>query len=291
MKTIAAILGILFTNIISSSAQSMLKVALTDRTPVTISVDGRYFNKRGETVTVGDLPQGRHYLKIFVANQDRRGNTVERTVYEGRIKTYRGQLTTIVADTYNGTTVTTDDDIQPTAYTQVEQGYNNRNLNNYDQRQNDTSGGNNSGNQNNDDYNAQGSNNQYNNAPAQDSFFTPPLPDGMPLASPVTPEEEEPKAKKATPTTKPDKLKKKVTALKTDTDKFNTLKEELKNQKLTTARVCTIMEWLTFESSKVDFAQWAYPNITDQKNFSKVKDKLPSKSYKTEIDKFIKQHK
>ena len=304
MKKLTAIFILLVTGIIPSIAQSMLKVSLTDRKPITISLDSRYFNKRGESVTVGDLPQGRHYLKISILDQNRQGTNYERTIYEGKIKTYRGQVTNIIYDAYNGTIVATEEDIQPLINQPVDathnaQNYNNRNLNNYDQRDGQHNDNNNTQPDNNNTYNerrednhdntnGQATNNKNSNN-TSDGFVNSPLPPGTPLASPETPE----KATPATPAkaAKLDKLKKKIAAKPTDTDKFNTLKEALKKDKFTTAQVCTIMEWFTFESSKVEFAQWAYPNTTDKVQFNKVKDKLPTKSYRQEIDKFLKDQK
>jgi hypothetical protein len=267
-------------------AQSMLKISLTDRSPITVAVDGRYFNKRGESVTVGDLPMGRHYLKIFVVNQNARGENVQRVVFEGKVKTYRGQLTLFTCDPYNNTTTVSEQDMDAYGTAQADQQrFNNRNLNNYDQRPKDD--------------NVYGEREE--KQPAQPQEDPQPqyergnqLPEGMPVASPEEPEEPAKKATKSakdSKSSKLDKVKKKVAGKKTDTDILNTVKEELKSEQLTTAQVCTVMGWFNFESSKSEFAQWAYTHTSDKKNFEKVKDKLTYKQYKDEIDKTIKNKK
>lgn len=86
-----------------AAAQSMLKVSTRDgNTPINVSVDGRYFNKRGTSVTVGELPFGRHYLKIFTLKYTRRGRGYEDVIFEGDVNTDDGMVTLFVYDPESG---------------------------------------------------------------------------------------------------------------------------------------------------------------------------------------------
>jgi Domain of unknown function (DUF4476) len=68
---------------------------------------------------------------------------------------------------------------------------------------------------------------------------------------------------------------------------MNLLKDELKNDKITTYQVSNIMDWFSFETSKVDFAKWAYNITLDKKYYRDLENKFSYKSYQDDLDKFI----
>ena len=102
MKKLLIFFVALATGITTSFAQSMLKVSMTDRSVINVSVDGRYFNKSGQSVTVGDLPSGKHYIQIFATSEDRRGRARQEIVYDGKVKTSQGLITVFVYDPNSG---------------------------------------------------------------------------------------------------------------------------------------------------------------------------------------------
>ena len=283
MKQIIGLFIVALSGVMPASAQSMLKVSLTDRSPITVSVDGRYFKKTGESVTVGDLPPGRHYLEIFVSTSS--AHTARARVWEGRVKTHNGTLTVFSLNPYNHEAVSDDEEMPDMSRRNEAERYNNHNLNNYDTRDDQPN--------RNADNNMPGNSMTNNNQPAEPVIAdnTPDsLAPGTPLASPVTIDEpvEKPTPKKAV---KSDKLKKLVDAKNTDTDKLETVKNALKNDKLTTTRVMSVMDWFNFENTKVEFAKWAYAKTTDKANFRNVKQKLTLKNYREEMDKFLRDNK
>ncbi len=79
-------------------AQSMLKVSLSDKSPINISVDGRFFNKTGTSITVGDLPPGRHSIRIYAPNENNYSNRMHHAILDDRIKTFVGNITILVYD-------------------------------------------------------------------------------------------------------------------------------------------------------------------------------------------------
>ncbi|WP_161499427.1 DUF4476 domain-containing protein [Flavipsychrobacter stenotrophus] len=289
MKQIVGTLLVLIAGIVPSFAQTMLKISLTDRRPITVSVDGRHFRKSGESVTVNDLPRGRHYVIVYITETLSNGRTGEGIIWEGKVKTYQGQASLCTVDPHTREAAITEMDmnaVQSNLPTDP-QGYNNYNLNNYDSRTDNSAQQPGNAN-NNDTYN----NTLGNNSP--DDNVAPTLPDGTPVASPVTIDEgEDAAAKKATKTTKKattktDKLKTKINVRTTDTEKMTAAKEVLKNESLTTGQVMSLMDCFGFESTKLEFAQWAYAKTTDKANFKQVKQKLAMKNYREEMDKFLK---
>jgi Domain of unknown function (DUF4476) len=241
-------------------AQTMLKVRMADNTPINVSVDGRYFNKTGTSVTVGDLPFGRHYFKIYAKTQTRSGRTYDEVVYQGKIKTYYGRITSIVYDPYTGGLDIQEQDID--------------NFVNEHQAPNAGNG----------QYveNGSTSNNEKSYYPGNNGY----TPAETPAASPAPLD-----AVSSLTDEKINKLKTKVSAKKTDTDKMNLIKAGLKEETLTTAQVGMLMDWLNFESSKVEFAEWAYNFTVDQQSYADLLAKLNFQNYRDELDKFLKAQK
>lgn len=278
------------TGLTPAMAQSMLKVSLTDRRPISVSVDGRHFRKTGESVTVNDLPKGRHYVVVYVTETLRDGRQADGVIWEGTVKTYRGEMSVCLVDPHTREANVTEQDMY---YGPDGQQYNNYNLNNYDNK--------NDGGYNQPD-NATPPGNMYNrdnaaSPPAEntmpDNENLSPVPDGSPVASPVSSYDEDEllgnkKGKTEKGAAKIDRVKKKVNEKGTDTDKLNTAKTALTNSTMTTADVMSLMDCFNFESTKLEFAEWAYDKTSDKNNFKKVKQKLTMKNYKEEMDAFLK---
>jgi len=260
MKKLLIIVLFVSMGITRSQAQSMMKVSMADNSVINVAVDGRYFNKRGTSVTVGDLPPGRHFLQIYAASPNRRGRMFQDIVYEGKVRTAHGFVALVVYDPETRNINIQEQDINtfnanrpPYARHMPQQGEN------YDTYGNNDNGGN-----GNNDYAGNGSYNNNN---------TPPPP-------PVNPG--------TLTTAKIDDLKTKVGAKNTDTEKMNVIKDALKDEQITTAQVGDMMDLFNFESSKVDFAEWAYTITVDKENFTTLENKCAYKNYQDDLDKFIK---
>jgi hypothetical protein len=242
-----------------SEAQSMLRVHLSDNDPITVSVDGRYFNRRGSSVTVGDLPYGNHTLKIFGMTRYYRGHRTLQQIYSGRVRTYQGMITQFEYDPSSGTVRTEDQDIQRDNHSRGS-----AQAETYPERSN--------------------SNPSYTRENTQAA--TEPQearPSSAPVASPV------PAGDLTTLTdAKMSKLKSKADGKSNDTEKLNAIKEGLKNEKLSTYQVSEIMDWLSFENSKVAFAKWAYDKTSDREYYSDLNQKISNQAYQDELTEFIK---
>ncbi len=257
MKKLLILSLLVIAGVTGASAQSMLKVKLANNAQLNVEVDGRYFNKRGTSVTVGDLPPGRHRFTIYSVQQDRRGRGREEAIYSSRITTLPGYVTIVTYDPDSRELVKQEQDI--TTF-----------------QQNMPPAANNGGtySQNNPPQ-VNNNNNDYGN----DSRY---IDGSAPVASPI--------ATGTLTDAKINDLKTKVADKKTDTEKWNALKDGLKNETETTDQIGAMMDWFNFESTKVDFAKWAYPNTVDKQNFSNLDNKLSYKNYVDDLDKFIKDN-
>lgn len=241
----------------SVHAQSQLKIRLADNGRFNVSVNGRYFDRRGTSVTVGDLPPGRHKVKIFRMVYDRWGRSFNNLIYTGWVNTDYKMVTYLTYDPY----------VRAARIREVPFGEGSRrdmpgepdNLYNegYPEQEQDVKS----------------------NVTATDKPTEKPQNDAV--ASPVP-----------AGTLSDDKvqsIKSKVTGKKTDTEKFNLIRSELAGATFTTIQICVLMDCFLFESTKVDFAKWAYKNTADKEFFSDVVGKLSLKESKDEMNRFLKK--
>ena len=250
---------------LQSIAQSMLRVRMADNSRINISVDGRYFGKTGTSITVGELPYGDHHLRIFQYVQNRRGRMFEEPIFTGMVRTYHGMITLFIFDKYTGETDITEQEISAFTFNHPPNGDLNRNKDQYNQSHGTPRV---SEQQNNYQDNAESQNNA-----AQSKPYVSPDRVGS-----LTDE-------------KIKDLKTKVTAKNTDVEKMTLLKEALKNEKLTVTNIAGMFDWFIFESSRVDFAKWAYTNTVDKDYYEELESKLSYKAYVEDLDKFIKDNK
>ncbi len=236
-----------------AAAQSMLKVRLADNSVINIAVDDRYFNKKGTSVTMGDLPPGRHRITIYTVVQTRNGRGHEQVVYSGKIETHNGNVTLFTYDADNQQT-----DIQE------------QDMNSFTQNNPPPNG---PGNYNNAPQPGNNYSDNYNNNRGQ-QFNQP----SRQLVSPTLTD------------VKIDQLKTRVMDKKTDTERMKLMKDALSSEKMTTDQVSAMMDWYNFEDSKVEFAKWTYPNTVDKENFPSLENKLTYKDYVDDLDKFIKEN-
>jgi len=274
IKKIFLLIIVLMTGFFAAQGQSMLRVSLRDHaTQISVSVDGRYFSRRGTSVTVGELPYGRHSLKVYAVGYTRRGRGVEEVIYSGSIKTYNGMISLVVVDPLAGTRSVREVDIDEymASHPMSARGKfmgskpDGKDLQGYGSSS-DNNGG-----------------QPDNNRPAANVANTT---EARPVTSPTS------ASKPGTLTQSRMVLMKKKAAEKTnDTQKMIVLKDELNKEKITTAQVAEVMDWFTFESSKVEFAKWAYTITTDKEYFGSLKDKLAYQNSQEELNTFISEQK
>ena len=264
MNKILAIATALTICSLNSIGQSMLRVRLTDNTPINVSVDNRFFSKRGTAVTVNDLPYGHHKLKIYETRHTRRGREYDDMIFEGTVKTYEGMVTLFVFDPYKRMMDISEQEIAE--FRQFHPGHGD-----YDRvRARRDEGRNGSKFENTDNGRGVVTNDVMTDAP------------GAPVASPITAD-----LLSTVDEVKLNSLKKKTAAKKTDTEKMKELIDGLKNDRVTTTQVGDMMEWLLFESSKLDFVKWAYTITVDKEYYNELGNKFAYKSSQEDLKRFL----
>lgn len=227
-----------------ASAQSQMRITLTDRSPVTVAVDGRYFNRRGTAITVGDLPPGRHSVKIYSIRHDRWGDPYQRIVFQGRVTTEYRMTTHVVYNPYTRMARIRQvaDDLNGSAATS--------------------------------DYA------RYRDGSLEESPTAP--------GSSVTPgAAASPAPMGSLSFSRQEALKKKVDAEKTDTKKLPAAKAGLSGETVSTTQVIAIMDWFLFESTRLEFAKWAYNITVDKRSYGDLSSRFESPSNRQEFDKFV----
>ena len=70
----------------------------------------------------------------------------------------------------------------------------------------------------------------------------------------------------------------------TDTDKLKLMQQSLADNTMQTMQISQMLDWFTFEGSKLEFAQWAFSRTTDRTNYGQLKSKFSFLSSKKAID-------
>ncbi|MBZ0097967.1 MAG: DUF4476 domain-containing protein, partial [Taibaiella sp.] len=76
----------------------------------------------------------------------------------------------------------------------------------------------------------------------------------------------------------------------TDTDKLKLMKSVLEDRTYYSVQVRTMLNWLVFESSRVDFAKWSYERVLDKQDYWKLEDAFTFSSSKDEFNEHIRSH-
>ena len=70
-------------------------------------------------------------------------------------------------------------------------------------------------------------------------------------------------------------------------DKMNLLKTALRYERVTTAQVLLMMDWLSFETDKLELVQWAYERVADPRDYWKVESGFSFSSTKNDFYRFL----
>ena len=83
-------------------------------------------------------------------------------------------------------------------------------------------------------------------------------------------------------------LKARVNDRVTDIEKMKLMKSVLDSRNVNSTQVREMMSWLAFESSRLDFAKWAYSRAVDKQDYWKLEDAFTFSSSKDEFNEYIK---
>lgn len=81
----------------------------------------------------------------------------------------------------------------------------------------------------------------------------------------------------------------KVLGYDVDTKRMKALQKELEGKTFTTSQLKVMMEWLAFESSRLELAKWAYSSVSDTGHYADLEELFTIESSKEELREYIKK--
>ncbi|MBS1615687.1 MAG: DUF4476 domain-containing protein [Bacteroidetes bacterium] len=82
-------------------------------------------------------------------------------------------------------------------------------------------------------------------------------------------------------------LRSRVASCMMDEDKEKLMEQVLSDRMVSTTQVRQMLGWLTFESTKLEFAKWAYTRASDRRDYWKLEDAFTFESSKDEFNQAI----
>lgn len=234
------LMAVTVANLFAQSRRSIIKVRLSDNCRLAVSINDRYYDKQGTSITIGDLPAGRHYIKIYryVPYATGRGGKA-RVVYSGGIRLSEGTISEFTYDVRRNeiyaTTEFIDDTYDDRRDDRRDDRYDDRRDDRYEER---------------DDI--------YNNRRGR-VWTQQDMSD----------------------------LKKRVDDRMMDGEKQKLMQSVLQDRRYTTEQMRTMLNWLSFESTKVEVAKWGYDNVSDKQNYWKLESEFTFSSSKDEFNNYI----
>lgn len=234
------LMAVTVANLFAQSRRSIIKVRLSDNSRLAVSINDRYYDKQGTSITIGDLPAGRHYIKIYryVPYATGRGGKA-RVVYSGGIRLSEGTISEFTYDVRRNdlyaTTEFIDDTYDDRRDDRRDDRYDDRRDDRYEER---------------DDV--------YNNRRGR-VWTQQDMSD----------------------------LKKRVDDRMMDGEKQKLMQSVLQDRRYTTEQMRTMLNWLSFESTKVEVAKWGYDNVSDKQNYWKLESEFTFSSSKDEFNNYI----
>ncbi|RYZ47500.1 MAG: DUF4476 domain-containing protein [Sphingobacteriales bacterium] len=249
--------------------RSVLKLRLSDNSPITVAIDRRHYNQENRVITVGNFPPGRHNIRVFKYSPRLRRDVV---VYEGMLSLRPGTMSYMVIDRMSGRARISNTRIGEGGYragSDERDSYDwdrNDRYRNYDSRdgrhddRQDDRDRDTRYNDRNDDRYSDGSSNGRGGQRGRNSYLDE---DDM------------------------NSLRESVGDRVTDSDKLKQLRTVLQDRSYSMEQVRTMMRWLSFESTRVEFAKWAYDNAQDRQDYWKLADDFSFSSSKDEFNDYL----
>jgi hypothetical protein len=85
--------------LLAQAPRSMVKIRVTDNSPIMVGIDRRLYNERSRVITIDNLPAGRHRLTIYKPGRFTRRDVL----YQGSFTIQPGTFNYIVVDRFRGT--------------------------------------------------------------------------------------------------------------------------------------------------------------------------------------------
>lgn len=263
-KIISIFIALCFsTQIIAHEQGCLLKIRDAAERDITVELNGRRYDKIGKVVVIGDLPQGFHKLKIYTINRYRNNNNANaRLIYSGRISIRNNYIYYITVDGFEKLDIIEDCCLEyNNAYTRGNDWYKSRYYDKQEwerdyqfdpQRDNYYYKNKGNGNRNNPDRKDNWS--QYNRVMSQAQFNT---------------------------------LIEQVRDASFESNRMDVIKQATQANNINTQQLKSILGELSFESSRLEMAKFAYPFVVDKENLFQINSAFSFSSSKDEFNKFL----
>jgi hypothetical protein len=264
-------------HLFAAGYRSLVKLRLSDNTPIMVSIDGRNFYNQGRTLTIGNMPPGRHRMKVYaVGDYGRRRRTL---VYEGFFKIAPNTNNYIVVDRFRGTVrINTGmlenfgprDKKEVHVYNQRNDGYDDNYgqsgevINDWNMNDNDDSRFN-SKNDWSDKYDND-KDEKWNDRDDRDN-----------------------RRREMLSQRDMEDIKRRIESRVTDSDKLKFMKSVVSDKSYTTEQVRTMIKWLVFDNSRLEFAKAAYDNVSDKREYWKLDNEFSFGSSKDDFNDFLRK--
>jgi len=240
-------------SVVAQSLRNILSVRLSDNSPISISIDNRYYDREQSEIIVRNFPSGRHTLRVY-----RWSNRVARNyqIYSGEIFLKSGVICQMIIDRRKR--------IPMVKYTSLDnQQFDNKNA--IDEKMAwkkdaDVNWNRKFDKNLDEEESSYESNNFKNVTTANNNQFS---------------------AKDMSD------LQKNIQQLSTDTEKFKLIKNAIGNSNVETEQLAEMLTWLSFESTKMDVVKWFYNSVIDSKNYWKLEASFTMESSKSEFNDFL----
>ncbi|MBL7765283.1 MAG: DUF4476 domain-containing protein [Chitinophagaceae bacterium] len=241
--------------------RGMLRIRDNSGRTITVSVDGRRYNKVGRTVTVGDLPSGYHTVKVYRYNTNGHGYANAMLMYQGSINVRPGRI-------YYCTVMRNQMDIEENCCIDDYGNWNNNdNWDNWDEEAHTWN----------------------NNRRWSDHDQWDDRNDDRPRPKGNYDENSWNTYKGVMSNGRYQMLIDQMRKASFETSKDKVARQLLVNERITVNQLIGVLKEFTFESTKVTFAKDFYRSLLDKENFIMVNDLFTFQSSKDEILDYIGQ--
>jgi hypothetical protein len=264
MKKIFLLLAIAFFTLptFAQRARTLLKIRDMEGRNITAEINGRRYDRVAQVLTIKDFPPGRHSIRIYVVSNRNNGRDVARLIYAGRIKTNPGKIYYITVDDYEKLDIIEDCCLGDSGPWTENDGWYRARRNDQQDWERDLQM-----NPQRDDYyyKKKDRNSQFKKSPEDDwSHFS-----------------------NAMSTAQHNSLLKQLKDASFESNRLDITKQAIDDNHLTCAQLVSIMNEMSFESSKLQMAKYAYKKLVDPQNTFTINEGFGFSSSKDEFREFV----
>jgi hypothetical protein len=231
----------------AQDGRAAMQVKLSDNSLVTVVIDGRQYRRYGNTLTIGNLPAGKHEVKVYrfyPANDPGYrsfgyNRSHARLLYRGKLRVAANRMYYCVVDTRYKTM-----DVRESGMLALD-------------------------------------NNPGNHPIRSESVFSDSVGSNSDHGLAFTEQTNQLKDAQL------ESLQQSVVTKLADTEKLKQIKDYLEKRSVTSEQVATMMGWLNFEATRLELAKWAYSHVIDQDTYHLASDKLEQNESRNELEQYI----